>query len=151
MQKWNISGTKDGNQFMLTEGGDWGKEVINGVGIEAISNVGMLNGDKNVMFFVRKGVIHIGEQSIKLGVNIGGYAYVLFDECSFDLIDMAPVKTAMYVFGTETNEVLGMHLMVKYNITHLIDKVTKEKTELSAPFEKEILLYLDEYGYLAIC
>lgn len=150
MQEWTISGTKDGEQFLITDGGDWGKEVVNGVGVLNISNVGMKNGDKEVMFFVRKGVIHIGESSIKLGLNLGGYIYVLFDECIYDLVDMAPLKTAMYTYNTEDNQVIGKHLMVKYRFTHVIDKVTKLKTELDKPIEKEFLLYLDEFGYLVV-
>lgn len=151
MQNWKISGTKDDVQYLLTDGGDWGKEVVNGVGIDSISNIEMMNEDKHVMFFVRKGVIHIGEQTLKLGINLGGYAYTLFDECLCELEDMAPFKTAMFTYGDTESKVLGKHLMVKYKVTHIIDKVTKNKTELDAPAFREYLIYLDKYGQLVVC
>jgi len=151
MKNWNVSGTSDGVQYLITDGDDWGKEVINGVGIDSISHVELIYEKENVMFYLRKGVIHIGEKAVKLGVNLGGYLYNLFDECLFTVVEMAPFTTAMYTYGEDGSKDLGKHLMVKYKITHIVDKITKEKTKLPDPIIREYLFYLDEYGYLTVC
>jgi len=151
MKNWSVSGTKNGEQFLISDDLDWGAEIVNGVGINSISHVSLTNDEKEVMLFVRKGVITIGEQSIKLGINLGGYLHVLQEECIYTLEDLAPMKTAMYTYSTKLSENLGMHLLLKYKVTHVVDKATRKKVELDSPLIKEYLLFLDKYGYLTIC
>lgn len=152
MKNWNAFGTHKGEQFALIDTDDWGGSVINGVGIDNISHFELINEDQKVMVFVRKGVISIGESnSIKLGINAGGYMHTLFDNCFFELIDMAPLTTALYTHDTGTSKDLGKHLMLKYRVTTIIDHVEKKKNVLDIPIEKTFLLHLDKFGYLSIC
>jgi len=152
MLNWNAFGTHEGGQFALLDTDDWGKDVVNGVGIDSISHFELINEDQKVMLFVRKGVIHIGEDnSLKLGINLGGYMYTLYDSCVFSLEDIAPFTTAVYTSSTNKSEDLGKHLMLKYKVTAIMDKLEKKKIKLDTPIEKTFLLHLDKYGYLSIC
>ena len=151
MKNWNVMGTKDEVQYIITDGDDWGKEVVEGVGIDSISHVELHFEEESVMFYLRKGVIHIGGKAVKLGINLGGYLYNLFDECQFTIKDIAPFTTAMHTYGEKDSKIVGKHLMIKYEVTGVIDKVTKKPTELLTPIVKEYLFYLDKYGYLTVC
>lgn len=151
MKNWNVYGTSEGTQFVVIDGDDWGKEIVNGYGIQNISHIELINEKQKVMFFVRKGVITIGESSIKLGLNLGGYAYTLYDECIYTLEEAAPLTTAIYSSVRDASVDLGKHFMVKYKITHYACKHTKEKIKLKDPIIKEFLLFIDKVGYLTIC
>lgn len=152
MLNWNAFGTHDGGQFALTDMDDWGADVVNGVGIDNISHFEMINEDQKVMLFVRKGVIHIGEEhSIKLGVNLDGYMHAMYDDCHFEVVDMAPFTTAVFTQCDNKSEDVGKHLMLKYRILAVMDKVEKKKIKMEPPVEKTFLLHLDKYGYLTVC
>lgn len=146
MFKWSVMVGKT-----ILDEGDWGKDIVTGIGVSNIDNISLVDQDLKVLFYPKIGVIRVENTHIGLGVTIDGYPYKLEDECFAELKEIAPFTTAEYAMDTKKSTKLDRHLFVKYKVTHLIDKVTRKKYKLSVPVIKVFSIRCGKDTGVSIC
>jgi len=132
--------------------GDWGRDIINGIGVINIDYISLLDKTTKILVFPKVGMIRtLGSDYISLGINIDGYPYRFEDECFFELLMMAPFTTAEYSMDTKRSNDLDRHLFLKYKVTHLVDKGTRKKTKLPVPVIKSFCIRCAQETGISIC
>lgn len=146
---WDICANQKGTEIII-ENGDWGRDIVgNNIELNEIISFSTVNCKQKVEILPRIGVIYIEGIRVMLGFNHGNYGYFIKD-CDTRLIGMAPFKTAILSFNTKRHENLEKHLMLKYSITSIEDKVSGEISRLESPIEKTFLIYFKDTG-IAVC
>jgi len=150
MWNWSI-GTVFGNIFDEARGADWGRDINSKYSSSEIVMFTLHDGTHNYDIFPQSGVIITDkEEVIDLGILLNGYPYSLSNECNKELKKIIPFTIAEYDILDKNQRILDRHVYLKYKITHILDRATKERIPLDSPIIKEYSIRVDN-GFIIIC